>query len=195
MIGPDYDGDLSAIRLKNKGAYGIGTLHALDGELVVNDKKLHHCRNGKAHTLSGNEKIAWASLHDFVNPEECTSDISYDTMEKFILEKELSETRDFVGIVVKGLFSVLKLTSTPKQKKPYPSIADVIRKSHSYYFSSIPGIAVGYYVPNTMSMIQNPGIHLHFISDDEKIGGHVLDFYAESAKIILEKISKIELEL
>jgi acetolactate decarboxylase len=37
---------------------------------------------------------------------------------------------------------------------------------------------VGFYLPGYMSGLNMPGYHLHFISDDRKSGGHILDLEA-----------------
>ena len=38
-----------------------------------------------------------------------------------------------------------------------------------------------------MSMMNNHGWHLHFISDDRKVGGHVLDLAFDDAKSLMTR--------
>lgn len=195
MLEPNYDGEMPLLKLKTAGDFGIGTFHALEGELVVNKGNFYHCIDGKANMARDDSLIAWASFYDFGNPISYCSGISFDSTELFILQNGFCQSNGFVGITIKGIFKVLKLTSTPKQKKPYPTIDEVIRQCKNYYFSAIKGTAVGCYIPKALSTIQKPGIHLHFISEDESIGGHVLDFYTEISEIHLERISKLLLEI
>jgi acetolactate decarboxylase len=40
----------------------------------------------------------------------------------------------------------------------------------------VTGTIVGFYLPVYFRGLNTAGYHFHFISDDRKIGGHVLDF-------------------
>jgi acetolactate decarboxylase len=46
-----------------------------------------------------------------------------------------------------------------------------------------------------MDGINAPGWHLHFLSEDRKKGGHVFDLDMESGKVLLSKLSTIEIRL
>lgn len=195
MVEPDYDGHKPISELKQLGSFGIGTFHALDGELVVNAHKFYHCRNGKTQQVNEDVPIAWAWLCNFNDPQRSVSSISFDGMAEVIKGHGFSVVKDLVGITISGIFKVLKLTSTPKQDKPYPTIAQVIDQTKNYFFTEIAGTAVGCYVPNDLANIQKPGLHLHFINSEEIIGGHILDFYTDKASIKLEKTKHLQLEL
>ncbi|MGB6152245.1 MAG: acetolactate decarboxylase, partial [Pricia sp.] len=41
---------------------------------------------------------------------------------------------------------------------------------------AVSGTIVGFYCPDFIGNINVKGFHFHFISDDKKLGGHVMDF-------------------
>lgn len=194
MVESQYDGEKPIIELKPREC-GIGTFHALEGELVINQGKFYHCTEGKACLAKDDEKISWGVLHDFQSPHNYKVEIDFDSIEEFLTHNTLFTQNDFISISISGLFKTLKITSTPKQEKPYPTIEQVIAQSQSYYHTMIAGTAIGYFVPMALSTVQKMGLHLHFISEDESIGGHVLDFYTESSDLKIEKIKDILLEI
>ena len=55
----------------------------------------------------------------------------------------------------------------------------------SAVLKDVEGTMVGFYSPNYIGALNVPGLHLHFISKDHKMGGHVLAFTAKSATAAL----------
>ena len=44
-------------------------------------------------------------------------------------------------------------------------------------------------------MLNVPGFHAHFVSDDKKVGGHVLNLKMASGTAQIDAIDKLEVEL
>ena len=67
-------------------------------------------------------------------------------------------------------------------RKERPSLP---RHPDSLYltFSDVKGTLVGFWSPTFAGSFSVPGYHFHFISDDRKMGGHVLDCEAEHMTI------------
>ncbi|MBI5723704.1 MAG: acetolactate decarboxylase [Planctomycetes bacterium] len=74
-----------------------------------------------------------------------------------------------------GTFDYLKLRSVPKQTKPYPTLAEAVKKQAVFEHRNIRGTLVGFRCPDSIGGLNVPGWHFHFISEDRKVGGHVLD--------------------
>jgi len=53
--------------------------------------------------------------------------------------------------------------------------------------TNISGTAVGFRLPEYVAGLNVPGYHLHFISDDRSIGGHIVDFSLDSANVSLDE--------
>jgi acetolactate decarboxylase len=70
----------------------------------------------------------------------------------------------------------MKTRSVPKQKKPYPQLKDVVKHQKIFNFKNISGTIVGFRSPQYVKGLNVTGYHLHFLTEDHKAGGHILDF-------------------
>jgi acetolactate decarboxylase len=59
----------------------------------------------------------------------------------------------------------------------------------------VPGVMVGFFVPNFMGAVNPPGYHFHFLSGDRKAGGHLLDCEMKKVKIEIDYISNFSMFL
>ena len=74
-----------------------------------------------------------------------------------------------------GTFPFMKVRAIPAQHKPYPTLAEASTNQSVYTYSDSTGTVVGFYTPVFFKGLNVAGYHLHFISDDRKTGGHILD--------------------
>ena len=74
-----------------------------------------------------------------------------------------------------GTFPFMKVRAIPAQEKPYPTLAEASENQSVYTYSDTTGTIVGFYTPVFFKGLNVAGYHLHFISDDRKSGGHILD--------------------
>jgi acetolactate decarboxylase len=75
-----------------------------------------------------------------------------------------------------GTFPTMKVRSIPAQHKPYPTLSEAAAHQSVYTYSDSPGTVVGVYTPVFFKGLNVAGYHLHFLSDDYRTGGHILDF-------------------
>ena len=54
---------------------------------------------------------------------------------------------------------------------------------------------MGLYCPNYMGELNSVGWHFHFISDDRKHGGHILELAIKDGEIQLDKTDKFSMTL
>ena len=59
----------------------------------------------------------------------------------------------------------------------------------------VPGTLLGFWSPAHTLSLNIPGYHFHFLSDDHRSGGHVLDLTADSLEIELDFQSNLRLAL
>ena len=67
-----------------------------------------------------------------------------------------------------------KIRSVPKQNKPFPTLAEALKKETRFELNNVKGTMVGFRFPSYIREINEPGYHFHFITEDRKAGGHVL---------------------
>jgi acetolactate decarboxylase len=78
------------------------------------------------------------------------------------------------ALEITGILDTIKVRSVSKQTKPYRALVDVVKNQATFLSTNIEGTLVGFYAPSTVKSIMVQGMHLHFLSKDEKKGGHVL---------------------
>ncbi len=193
----DYDGNFTFGELKEKGDFGLGTFNHLDGEMIGLDGKFYQVRSdGTVHEVSDSMKTPFAVVTFFEADKVETIDkpLSCNEFKEYI--SSLLPTRNiFYGIKVKGDFSYIKARSVPKQKKPYPPLAEVAKEEAIFEFNNINGTMVGFWLPEYLKDINISGFHFHFISDNEKSGGHVLECNLKNVQLEIDYIRDINISL
>jgi acetolactate decarboxylase len=109
---------------------------------------------------------------------------SYDSL-KTKFDSYFPTRNIFYAIKIKGTFTYIKTRSVPRQQKPYRPLAEVTATQPEFEFNNIKGTIVGFYCPPYASGINVPGLHLHFLSNDRKAGGHLLEFKLDSGTLEL----------
>ncbi|MHC5720185.1 MAG: acetolactate decarboxylase, partial [Nostoc sp.] len=94
-----------------------------------------------------------------------------------------------------GNFPYLKFRSVPKQTPPYRPLADAIKEQSIFELRNVNGTLVGFRIPKYMQGVNVNGYHFHFITANRKTGGHVLDGQFQNAKVELDSLSKVEINL
>ncbi len=172
-----YDGNMTFGELKAHGDYGLGTINALDGEMIEVDGKFYQIKvDGIAYPIADNEKTPFAIVSFF---DIDKSIIIKDTLtyEKFTtyLDDNLPSDNLYYVIVVKGNFDYIKTRSVPRQKFPYVPLVKAIEEQKTFEFMNVNGTLVGFRIPKYIGNMNVPGYHFHFLTEDKKAGGHVLE--------------------
>lgn len=191
LVNKVYDGTLTAKEAKTKGDIGLGTYNGVDGELIMMDGVLYQVPS------SGEVKLADDSLHipylnaTFFDKEfsfEINDRINYDSLRKLI-QKQFPSRNYFYAFSIHAEFDTLKLGSLYKQEKPYQQGLDsLMPKRPTFNKTNIAGTMVGFYCPDFIGDINVAGFHLHFLSDDKKTGGHVMEFIGKNFKAGMDKL-------
>jgi acetolactate decarboxylase len=171
-----YDGDITFHTVKEHGDFGLGTFHALDGEMIALDGHFYQIKsNGRAYPVDASMKTPFAVV-TFFEPDQITSaDIQLDCKDlEGHLDSILPTGNIFYAIKLEGTFSYIKARSVPKQNRPYPPLVEAAKHQKIFEFHDVKGVIVGFRLPQYMKGINVPGYHLHFITDDRKAGGHLL---------------------
>ena len=101
----------------------------------------------------------------------------------------------FYAVRVDGRFSHIKVRAVPRQKKPYRPLVEVTAHQPEFAFHDIGGSLVGFRFPDYTVGINVPGYHVHFVSDDRSVGGHVLDFTMERGRVEIDVTSQFHMAL
>jgi len=199
LLSGDYDSDMTVGDLLGHGDFGIGTFDGLDGEMVVLDGVCRRIGADGRVSLVGSEQLTSFAAVLFFSPDrQCRLDGggSFESVKKQ-LDATLPSRNYFYAVRLKGRFTVLKARSVPRQNKPYPPLAEVVKSQPVFSLKDVEGTLVGFRSPDFVGTMGVPGYHFHFLSADGAAGGgHLLDcVLASPATAEIQEVREFHLSL
>jgi len=187
-----YDGVVDFAVLKDYGDFGIGTFDRLDGEMLGFDGNFYQVRaDGIAYPVSDSMATPFAcvTFFDTDYEEELPEGFDYEQTQE-LLDDNLPTGNIFYAIKIEGNFSYMKTRSVPGQQKPYPPLVEVTKHQPIFEFTNVDGTVVGFRCPAYVAGVNIPGYHLHFLTDGNNAGGHVLEFQITNAVAYVDYTSE-----
>ena len=172
-----FDGKVTFGELKKKGDFGIGTLDNLDGEMLALDGKFYQIDSkGTVKPIPDEAETPFAAMV-FFEGEKTVEMKGVESLAKLQekLDAEVPSPNLFHAVKVTGKFSSLNLRSVPRQEPPFRTLPEVAKEQSLFNLKEVSGTLVGFRCPEYVKGINVPGYHFHFLSEDGKQGGHVLD--------------------
>ena|GEM_PF-156882 len=188
LLEGQYDGLTSLGNLKRYGDTGIGTVEALDGELIELDSNFYQVKaNGVAYPVADTMKTPFASVTYFEadKSQAVNEEIDLEQLQNRV-NTLINNKNIFYAIKVTGSFKYVKTRSVPAQQKPYPPLAEVTKNQPTFEFHNVKGTMVGFWCPAYVNGINVPGYHIHFLNADKNAGGHLLGFTMENGQIEID---------
>jgi len=181
-----YDGSFPINELPKLGDIGIGTFQALDGEMIMlNDTVFQVVSTGEVKIPATNILTPFAAVSNWETDTTFTLiNETYNSI-KANFDSYFPTRNIFYAVIINGSFSYVKTRSVPKQEKPYKPLAEVTVHQPEFEFNNIKGTIVGFYCPPYASGVNVTGLHLHFLSDNRKSGGHLLEFQLDKGSMEL----------
>lgn len=178
-----FDGFYSFDDLKEQGDFGIGTFDALDGEMVALDGAYYQVKaDGVAYPVQDEMTLPFATVTRFeVDQTVAVQNASNFTQLSRQIDQELPSRNMFYALRIDGTFPYVQTRSVPRQEKPYPRLADAAKNQSVFNFTNVMGSVVGIWAPDFAKGVNVPGYHLHFITEDRKAGGHILEIQVANA--------------
>ncbi|MGF6870876.1 acetolactate decarboxylase [Paraburkholderia sp. MM5477-R1] len=197
LIDGVYDGNMTIADLLEHGDFGLGTFNDLDGEFVAFDSKVHQLRgDGSARVAAMDQKTPFAVMTHFrptVSGELMTA---LDKCEvQGIIDKLVGSPNLFCAFRIAGRFVRVETRTVQRQTKPYRPMLQAIERQPVFKFEETAGTLIGFRCPPYVQGINVAGFHVHYITDDRRGGGHVLDYRLLEGKLEIAKISKLRIDL
>jgi acetolactate decarboxylase len=192
-----YDGDLTLGELVAHGDLGLGTVQHLDGELVVVDGRCWQVTaSGSVVEPEASMRTPFAVVCRFApGPAiEATGPLALAEL-CALLDEATSGDEPVVAVRVDGHFRDLTVRSVPRQHPPYPPLTEVVAHQTSWTIPSLRGSLVGFRFPDDLQGIEVPGYHLHVLSDDRTVGGHVVDLVLVDGVALVDGAHELHLEV
>lgn len=172
-----FDGVQPVGEIRKHGDFGIGTFDALEGEMIVLDGIVYQAKaDGNIYTAADSQTSPFATVTYFDSDQTATTGRPMNLSVFSSTMVALLPSRNMVyAVQMHGTFPSMKVRAIPAQHKPYPTLAEAARNQSVYTYSDTTGTIVGFYTPVFFKGLNVEGYHLHFISEDRKTGGHILD--------------------
>ena len=197
LLEGNYDGDVSFAELADRGDFGLGTLDALDGEMIALDGAFYQVKaDGLAYQIDGQTRTPFAVVTFFEPgpPQALPAPIDFAGLCAQV-DGLAGETGACCAVRVDGLFEYVRTRSVPRQRKPYPPLVEVIEDQPTFDLHDTRGSLVGFRFPDHARGLNVPGYHFHFITDDRTAGGHVLGCRLTRGELRVDREADLRLEL
>ena len=192
-----YDGDLTFDELAEHGDLGLGTLNALDGEMIALDGHFYRADlDGEVEEIDSTERTPFAAVAWFEPSLERSLEgpMSFAQM---LAELDLvaADPDASCAIRIDGEFDLIRARSVPRQLPPYRPLGEVVNEQRVFELGEVTGTVVGFRFPDYAQGLEVDGYHLHFISADRTRGGHVLECQPRDALAQLDLSGELHVEL
>jgi acetolactate decarboxylase len=197
LLEGNYDGDVSFAELEARGDFGLGTLNALDGEMIALDGCFYQVKaDGRAYVIDKRARTPFAVVTVFEPGLSRTLDALMDFAGLCdYIDQLLGDTTTCCAVRVDGHFEHVKTRSVPRQRKPYPPLIEVVKDQPTFELFDVPGSLVGFRFPDYAQALNVTGYHFHFITADRSAGGHVLGCRLAHGELRVDREADLRLEL
>lgn len=196
LLAGDYDGDATIGELLDHGDLGIGTTQGLGGELVIVDGRAFLVDGaGTVSAVGRDVRTPFAVVCRFAPEVPVTAHgLDPDGLRSRI-EECAPAGRSVLAVRVDGRFEDLRLRSVRAPGRPYPPLAEVTAHQREWTVARADGTLVGFRFPDAAAGVEVPGFHLHFLSADHLVGGHVLAATLVDGTIAVDGGDELHVEL
>lgn len=193
LMAGSYDGVAEIKQLLQFGNFGIGTVDAIDGELILYNGVPYVAKSDGTVVIAPNtETVPFASVYRIdrgnLISERFTGPITRDEFLRRV-DRLAANPSLFYAVLFEGNFVSVDARSERKQEKPYRSLAETMKDAEvRFHYTDRSGVLIGFRSPGFVGGLNVPGCHLHFISSDRTLGGHAVDFVLASGRISVQPI-------
>ncbi|GFK93959.1 Alpha-acetolactate decarboxylase [Fundidesulfovibrio magnetotacticus] len=192
----DYQGTRPLKELAKSGDFGLGTLHGLDGEMVVVDGVFYRADGQCNLTRPSMDALSpFANLVTFkAQGREAVKDMPHMAALTQWLDARLPKG-GFAAARVDAGFKSLTIRSVPGYAQPWPHLTDALKTQHVKTIANARGTLVALRGPARPGGGWVAGWHVHFVSEDRTLGGHVLGFEGLEGQAAWMSLERLVLEL
>jgi acetolactate decarboxylase len=191
-----YQGAVRVSKLLEHGDFGLGTFVDLDGEMVVLEGKVYQVTaSGEVGEVEGDRLIPYAVVTRFRADIEIGGAIFADfTALTEACDGRRTSDNLFYAFRVDGVFQLVQ-TRVMRTVAAGVSLGTAATGQANFNFENIRGTLIGLWAPGYAGAFIVPGYHFHFLSEDRKSGGHVLDCRARDLTLQACSISELHVSL
>ena len=171
-----YQGAIRVGTLREHGDLGLGTFENLDGEMVMVDGRVFQARSdGSVRECDDDVLSPFAVVTRFEPDNEMTMARCPD-LKHLAGRFDVLRPSDnfFFAVRVDGHFDYVRTRAMCRTAEGVP-LVEAAAVQPEFVSCGVAGTLVGFWTPEYARTLNVPGYHLHFVSDDRKHGGHLLE--------------------
>lgn len=197
LLAGGFQGVTTYGEIRRHGDFGVGTFDQLDGEMVAVDGDFLQLHSDGSATRVDDEQRAPFAMVTFFRGDlaiQISDPLDHAGLLS-LLSDWLPDPSEFCAIKVAGDFDHLVTRTVARQTPPYRPLAEAASEQVERQFRDIAGALIGFRAPAAVDGITLGGYHFHFISDDRRHGGHVLDLRIRSGRVAADLETELHVEL
>ncbi len=191
-----YSSGIPVSQLRRWGDTGIGCCEGLGGEVLLIDGEAFECTVDSApRRMADDETLPFADVCDFGEVAgESVVDADLDALTAAVEDRLLSRNL-FHAVRIDGVVARIRTRVTAREGVPARPLAAVAAEQIETETIDRAGVIVGFWMPGIYQGITVAGLHLHFLSADRLVGGHVLDVRIDEAILRVSAFAQFSLLL
>lgn len=186
------NGDINYLILKQKGNFGLGTFNGITGEMVAYQGHFYQIgEKGTTVSVTDEKKTPYAQVIQF-SPTirfSLTNISNFKQLADNLLPEFKNKNIPY-AVHIHGQINYLKLRGRTPRKPGEPSPQET-----PYEAQDVQGDMIGFFFPEHLLSLTTPGLHLHFLSENKQLSGHVMDVQFTSATVELQSVENLNLHM
>lgn len=191
-----YSQGASVDAVRAAGDTGVGCCEGLGGEVVILDGELFECTaDGPPRVMRDDERLPFVDVCPLGESHPSTLvDLDLTGVQSAVEDRLLSRNL-FHAVRIDGILAHVLTRVTRRQDPPFRPLAEVAAEQIETTTRDCAGTLVGFWMPRIYQGITVAGLHLHFLSDDRSVGGHVLDARLREGRLRMSAFADFSLRL
>lgn len=187
--------------LLKHGDTGLGTFENVDGEMIVVDGVCYQAKPDGSIIRADNAAGVPFAVAGSVKKGRLFQIGEMQDIAAIKLALTLKIEEDFglnsIHIArIDGYFHTIHARAGAPYRSQHITLKDILSKTQKdFCFESLYGTLVCVYYPDYMDGINASGWHMHFVSQDRSLGGHVFEVSMRSGECQVQKMDRIEIQL
>ena len=191
-----HSGATTIGEIRKHGDLGLGTYENLDGEIVAIDGQFYQVTSeGNVRLMDDSAPSPFATVTRFAAGLEKRQGPCRDLEELSSICDGLRRSQNiFYAFRITGTFEAIHARSMCRAS-PGISLVQASTTQREFKFRKVSGSIVGFWTPSYATTLSIPGYHLHFLSDDHKSGGHILNVTGGLVTIQAQELYELHVTL
>jgi alpha-acetolactate decarboxylase len=181
-----------------KGNQGLGTFILMNGELLLLDGVCYQLlAEGRIRIASPEDEVPYCAITQF-SPEKTFPNIKLEKKSSIdgVLEQWNTHTKNlFISYRITGFFKSIKCRTVKGQEYEGQPLSELGKSQFVAEYKGIKGTVIGFRSPESWQGFSVAGEHMHFIDEERKIGGHVLELGDGEVEMQVAVVGNVHVEL